>query len=133
MKSEKQINMNYNEFLNRVIEEGIEAVKTDYIKPEDKNCLDGSIAGFEACRDKLPDQLVEIWQKASDDMNDAFHEQEDNYWWFRCYEAEVEWVCNVVTAMLMNEGQTTPLLSWLPTANGMMKAASIIGVAQVDV
>ncbi len=66
-------------------------------------------------------------------MNIAFHERKDNYWWFRCYQAEVEWVCNVVSAMLMNEGHITPLLSWLPTANGYIKVASIIGVAQVDV
>jgi hypothetical protein len=125
--------MNYIEFLNRIIEEGIESAKIDYVKPEEKQSLDGSIAGFEACRDKLPHQLIEVWQKGSDDVNNAFHEQKDNYWWFRCYQAEVEWVCNVMSAMLINEGYTTPLLSWLPTANGMMKAASIIGVAQIDV
>ena len=125
--------MNYNEFLTKVIDEGIESVKTDYTKSEDKNRLDGSIAGFEACRDKLSDQLVKTWQKATDDMNIAFHERKDNYWWFRCYQAEVEWVCNVVSAMLMNEGHITPLLSWLPTANGYIKVASIIGVAQIDV
>ena len=61
-------------------------------------------------------------------MNNAFHVK-DNYWWFRCFQLEVEWVCNVVSAMLMNEGHHTPLLSWLPTANGAMKAASIVGIA----
>lgn len=29
----------------------------------------------------------------------------------------------------LNEGHHTPLLSWLPTANGAMKAASIVGIA----
>ena len=121
--------MNYREFLTRVIDEGIEAAKTDYTKESNKEQLNGSIAGFNACRDKSPEELVEVWQKASNDMNDAFHEQKDNYWWFRCFQSEVEWVCNVVSAMLMNEGHPTPLLSWLPTANGAIKAASIVGIA----
>jgi hypothetical protein len=123
--------MNYNEFLTRVIDEGIEAATADYTKESEKQQLEGSIAGFNACRDKSPKELVDVWQKASDDMNDAFREQKENYWWFRCYQSEVEWVCNVVSAMLMNQGNYAPLLSWLPTANGAMKAASIIGVNQM--
>lgn len=122
--------MDYNEFLKRVIDEGIEAATADYTEESDKERLEGSIAGFNACRDKSPEGLVEVWQKASDDMNNAFREQKDNYWWFRCFQLEVEWVCNVVSAMLMNEGYNTPLLSWLPTASAAMKAASIIGVKE---
>jgi hypothetical protein len=119
--------MNYNEFLTRVIDEGIEAAKTDYTEESDKQRLEGSIAGFEACRDKNPEELVRVWKKASDDVNNAFGDNERKYWWFRCFQLEVEWVCNVVSAMLLNEGRR-PLLAWLPTANGGMKAASILGV-----
>ncbi len=119
--------MTYNEFLTRIIDEGIAAATADYTDPKDKESLDGSIAGFEACRNLLPEQLVEAWQTATTDVNVAFREQKINYWYYRCFQAEVEWVCNVVSAMLVNEGQK-PLLSWLPTANGMMKAASILGV-----
>lgn len=121
--------MDYTEFLRRVIDEGIEAATSDYTKESEKQNLEGSIAGFNACRDKSPEELVEVWQKASDDMNNAFNEQKDNYWWFRCFHLEVEWVCNVVSAMLYNQGHK-PLLAWLPTASAMMKAASIIGVAE---
>jgi hypothetical protein len=120
--------MNYNEFLTRVIDEGIEAVKTDYNEESDKERLEGSIAGFEACRNKSPEELVKVWKKASDDVNNAFGDKERKYWWFRCFQLEVEWVCNVVSAMLLNEGRK-PLLAWLPTANGGIKAASILGTA----
>jgi len=119
--------MEYNEFLNRVIDEGIQAATADYTDPSDKQRLEGSIAGFNTCRYLLPEQLVATWQKATDEMNQAYMEQKENYWWYCCFQSEVEWVCNVVSAMLVNEGRE-PLLSWLPTANGMMKAASIIGV-----
>jgi len=119
--------MDYNQFLRRIIDEGIAAVTADYTEESDKDRLEGSIAGFNACRDKLPEQLVEIWTKASADVNEAFGDREKKYWWLRCFQLEVEWVINVVSAMLINEGQK-PLLAWLPTANGGMKAASILGV-----
>jgi hypothetical protein len=118
--------MNYNEFLTRVIDEGIAAATADYTNESDKDQLEGSIAGFNACRDKSPEQLVELWTKAGMDVNNAFGDMEKRYWFFRCYQLEVEWVINVVSAMLMNEGYK-PLLAWLPTANGGMKAASILG------
>jgi len=124
--------MDYNEFLKRVIDEGIEAAKADYTNESDKQNLEGSIAGFEACRDKTPTELIEVWKSANEKTNDAFHDQKDNYWWFNCYKLEVEWVCNVISAMLFNEGYTQPLLSWLPTVNGMKKAASIVGIKNHD-
>ena len=37
------------------------------------------------------------------------------YWYARCFALEVEWVCNVVSAMLMNEGRPTIVT---PTARG---------------
>lgn len=120
--------MDYYEFLNRIIDEGIAAATADYTDPSDKQRLEGSIAGFNACRNLLPEQLVELWTTSGADAN--YHiSNVDNYWYYRCFQMEVEWVINVVSAMLVNEGQD-PLLAWLPTANGMMKAASIIGIAE---
>ena len=128
--------MNYTEFLTKVIDEGIEAAKADYTEESDKQRLEGSIAGFNACRNKSPEELVEVWKESSKKTNDASHEvyktkSKGDYWYYRCFQLEAEWVCNVVSAMLMNEGHE-PLLSWLPTASAMRKAASIIGVAQYN-
>lgn len=125
--------MTYNEFLTRIIDEGIAAATADYTDPKDKERLEGSIAGFNACRNQLPEQLIETWSEANKKCNDAFcngiysDENTNTYWYHRCFQLEVEWVINVVSAMLINEGQQ-PLLAWLPTANGAMKAASILGV-----
>lgn len=119
--------MNYNEFLNRVIDDGIAAAKADY--KNDKNKLEGSIAGFEACRNKMPTELLEVWKETNAYVTNAFAEHDDaeKYWWFRCYQLEVEWVCNVVSALMINEGQP-PILSWFPTCGGFRKAASIVGI-----
>jgi len=135
--------MSYNQFLTRVIDEGIEAVKIDYADAENKR--EGSIAGFEACRGLDPTQLGDLFFTASKNMTDYARDHieldriiHDNgftmvqdYWWYRCYQSEVEWVCNVVSAMLQNEG-TEPILSHLPTARGVFKAAEILGVKEED-
>ena len=118
--------MNYFEFLNEAINKGIDAAKKDYCEKKDENFLAGSIAGFEACRDKLPEDLVKAYNDATTEVNKAYFENKENYWWYKCFQSEVEWICNVVSAVLVNEGQDA-LLPWLPTANAMMNAAAIIG------
>jgi hypothetical protein len=122
--------MDYLQFINRVIDEGINAAKKDYTKPEEKTRLEGSIAGFEACRNKMPHELIEVDDEARQYAHQAYFERDsEKYWWFRCYQLEVEWVMNCVSAMLLNEGEE-PLRSFMPTVNAMTKAASIIGVRQ---
>jgi hypothetical protein len=118
--------MNYKEFLEKTINAGIQAAKADYPSADQKNKLEGSIAGFEACRGKTPEELKEVFHESVSYANSAYKERDsEKYWWFRCYQLEVEWVCNVISAVLYNEGKP-PILSWLPTARGMMKAASIL-------
>lgn len=134
--------MNYPEFLKQIIDSGIEAVKEDYKNRDNDDYLKGSIAGFEACRDKLPQELVGIYEiankKAYDeqffehDLNDLGIKRERGYWWYRCYVLEVEWVINVVSAMLVNNGSPS-LMSHLPTARGMMRAAEILGIKEVEI
>jgi hypothetical protein len=120
--------MTYNEFLNEVIEGGIAGATADYTKPEDKSRLEGAIAGFNACRDKRPNELIEIYNEAGEYMKGCYGNGEvEKYWWFRCYQLEVEWVMNCVSCLLYNEGQP-PLLSWLPTCNAMQRVAAIVGV-----
>lgn len=112
----------YEAFLTRVIDEGIEAANQDY----NGRKLDGAVDGFEACRGKLPNQFNALLGEARARMRPHVAGAED-FWYWRCYEAEVEWVMNVVSAMLVNEGKE-PLMSYLPTASAFMKAASIVGV-----
>lgn len=118
--------MTLEEFLNRVIDDGIAAVKKDYRQPHQKEKRDGSIAGFEACRGKTLLELNELLQASHTSTADAHDRRAKDYWWFRCYELEVEWVCNCVSALLVNQG-LPPII--VPTARGMMKAAGIVGVA----
>jgi hypothetical protein len=115
--------MSYGEFLEHVINEGIKSVERDYTgtseRQQDKK--DGSIAGFEACRGKAPDELIKEFEKATKLQQEAYILQVDNYWWFRCYTAEVEWVINVISAATGRR-----LLPFLPTAAGIIRANEIM-------
>ena len=127
--------MTYDEFLKRVVDEGIEAARSDYTKPEDKPRLEGSIEGFEACRNKNPMELTVVLSDVRKATQQAYRDSGegkisgDEYWKIRCREAEAEWVCNCVSALLANAGMP-PIDSLMPTARGVMKAASIVGVSE---
>ena len=122
--------MNYQEFLEKVINNGIEAVKEDY-KPGD-NRLKGSIKGFEDCRSRSPNDLYALLIEARDAANKKFIETQesdkkgvDEYWYFQSRAGEIEWVCNSVSAMLVNQG-LPPLIP--PTCRGAMNTARILEV-----
>jgi len=118
--------MNFHDFLSRVIDEGIAAASESYAAPEEKEMLEGALAGFEACRKKNTAELAALLAQARKACRDGFGQV--GHWRRRCYEAEIEWVCNVVSAALVNVDQP-PIIP--PTARGMMKAASILGVRGV--
>jgi hypothetical protein len=121
----------YEAFLTRVIDDGIEAARRDYADKPEK--LRGAVAGFEACRGKSPVELKVLLDRthmASHDLSaQAFAlgpgrgEALKEFWETRCYEAEVEWVCNCVSAMLMNEG--LPVIVQ-PTARGVLRADEVL-------
>lgn len=117
--------MIYKDFLERVINEGIEAAKESYKQEYQKEKLEGAIAGFEACRGKNPVELVDEYSKALKLQQEAYVLHVDNYWWFRCYTLEIEWVINVISA-----GTRLNMLSHLPTSRGVFKAAQILGISE---
>jgi hypothetical protein len=117
--------MFYGDALNAIIDDGIEAVRLDYIKPCDTLKRDGSIAGFQACRDKKPVEIAILLALARQQTQDARTGRPEDYWYWRCRECEIEWVANVISAMLMNQG----LPGIVPvTARGVLKAIDIVGV-----
>ena len=117
--------MNYEQALNQVIDDGIEAARADYTKEEDKLRLQGSIAGFKACKMLMPDELRKLLTSSRE--NTYKHLEDGMHWYYTCYYLEVEWVCNVISAILMTNNYPTIIN---PTARGVMKAADRIGVAE---
>ena len=116
--------MNLIEFKNKVIERGIAAAKADYTKPEDKNRLEGSLAGFELCRETPLEKLQQLLIEARKESNTHMFEQDlERYWHCRSKEAEIEWVCNCVSVVLANEGRE-PIIPC--TCNAVLLANEII-------
>jgi hypothetical protein len=111
----------YNEFLEIIVTGGIEAATRDY-DPGDKR--NGAIAGFQACIGKSPAELKDLLDASRIATRDARNcEDKYNYWWFRCYELEVEWVCNCLSALLMHLGEPVIIQ---PTARGTIKAGEVL-------
>lgn len=116
--------MTYDEFLVRVIDEGIAAARRDYA--DDAPRREGAVAGFEACRGRQPAELGALLIQAESQAGRAhWGESSERYWYLRCFALEVEWVCNVVSAILVNEGRD-PIVP--PTCRGVRRAAKIAGV-----
>lgn len=117
--------MTLHEFLQRVIDDGIAAAKESYAEGTLKR--DGAVAGFDACRSvRRPAELASLLLDAEAKKRDAYHADRERYWYWICYHAEIEFVCNVVSAVLQNAG-LLPIIT--PTMRGFQKAASIVGIA----
>ncbi len=107
--------MEYEQFLTKIIDDGIAAATKSYASRPDK--LKGAVAGFEACRGKSPEELKSELESAGKATKMARICRADNYWEVRCFEAEVEWVMNCVGAAMNHPGSTV---------RGLMKAAEVL-------
>lgn len=116
--------LRYQDFLRRVVEESVKAATDDYKdRPEKKYMLEGSVAGLLACKDKSPPELSFLLQRARNVHRSAFRSTVlERYWRVTCFMHEVEWVCNVVSAALVNMG-IEPIVN--PTVRGAMLASRI--------
>jgi len=74
---------------------------------------------------KTPNELGRLCFSANDRTKKAYSDQTDDYWYWRCRSAEIEWVCNVVSAILFRLGYK-PLLPDQPTVRAMEKLANVI-------
>jgi hypothetical protein len=115
--------------LNFIVDDGIEAARHDYAKPQDTLKREGAIAGFEECRNREPAQIAALLVEANERANQAIREDDPRYWFWRCRAAEIGWVVNVLSNIMAAQG-------WNPigtmTVRGAMKAAEIIGAAEAQ-
>ena len=127
------MSMTYQDFLTKVIDEGIAEVRKHYTAEKDRHKLEGAEAGFELCRGKTPvvllHELVKAREASRDAMSGTIEEGGDetlkSYWKLRYTELQVEWVLNVLSAGFLANG-VQPLVP--VTARGMMAAGRILGV-----
>lgn len=128
--------MNYDDFMHRLINLGIDAAKADYGQEQGEYSADklaGSIDGFMECRGKQPTQILELLTDANKKVQEAFirvTEKEissGEYWRVVCRQTEIQWVANCVSAMLANQGRE-PIIPF--TARAALTVAQIVGVRE---
>lgn len=115
--------MDYNDFLNKVIDDGIAGAQEDY--KDDKDRLNGSLKGFDECRGKDPVALAELMMESNKTTVEKHRDEATDYWYWRCREAEIEWVCNVVSSLMVATGGAFPAIV-TPTARGYLKMAEVV-------
>ncbi len=131
--SYRQANVDYPTFLERVIAAGLASIKTHGSITRHTPRLEGSRAGFEACRGKMPSELgmlLELARRTRESIrrNGADDAEMYRYWWTRYYELQVEHVCNTVSARQWAMGLSTIIP---PTERGLENARlALLGKAE---
>lgn len=121
--------MTYEQFLDRIIDDACAAARKDYVRRTDK--MAGAIDGLEACRGKDPAALRALLEAARAETLASRQAQMDDYWTVRTYEAEVEWVCNCVSAVVWLHADRPPPgfgRIVVPTVRAARKAAQVLGI-----
>jgi hypothetical protein len=119
--------MTLRTFIDEIIAQGTPVAETDYAnRPEE---LESAKAGFEACRNKDVMQLKELLAASQKKENEAYtaavldSSKMVEFKKARAFSAEVNWVCNVLSAVLQ-EHKLTPIIP--PTARGVLVAGDIL-------
>lgn len=116
--------MKYEDFLQVIVQESLIAARDSYSDSPDR--LSGAESGLRACLGKSPDELKMVLKQAQEMSKEARFDRSDNYWEVRCYEIEVEWVCDCISAILVKNGRE-PILG-KPTKRGIMNADRVMRV-----
>lgn len=120
------INYYYENFISRVVDNGVSTAHKDYENNPEKR--EGAVAGFEACRGKTPGEIKILLDMSNVAIQQAYKEMnkknlpEGRYWRLWAYYTEIQWVANVVSAEQQAKGQE-PMVP--PTATGIMAAAKL--------
>jgi hypothetical protein len=125
--------MEYLAALDAVIRRGIEGCKKTYKDQPHK--LEGSIQGFESCRNKTPDELFKLLDEAQRNTEDARRRANEGklttpeFWKIRHVELQIEWTCNNMAVFLVEAGLRSPFPRHVgPTAFAYRNMATILGV-----
>lgn len=97
----------YSDFLNRLIDRTVAEVQRVYGIRTSLEKLNGSLAGCAACRDKTPAELKILLSTSRLSSLDARKHDSTKFWWYRSYEEQVGWICNVMSCWLMNRNEAT--------------------------
>lgn len=118
--------MTREELLDAIIDDGVEECRHTYLRPDQREKLEGCLEGFEACRGRTDGELLELLAARTAQVHDMMAAGTTaGYWRARCAVLQIAWTLNVLSAAAYAHGRA-PLIP--PTSRGMAKAAEILGV-----
>lgn len=115
--------MNYEPFLHVLISNAIADVRSTYGKYRWEERLNGALAGCSACMEKTPHELKLLLQSARLSTADAKKTRSPKFWWYRAYEEQVGWICNVVSCWQAR--RLDPQITVHTTVRGFVAADNI--------
>lgn len=122
--------MTYREFVVRIITEGVEACERAAFEEPSSPRVAGALSGLEACLGcQSAPELGVLLAFARNKQTAVVREpvpDADQCVFAQGFTHEVEWICNCVSALLLNEG-LQPLIT--PTSRGIMKCSELLGAA----
>lgn len=115
--------MPYDDFLNRIIDDGQTEVRERFKDPEQKLRLDGCIDGFEACRGKSMPEITEMLTQARRDKQGAYQRQDPRYWYYLERAGQIEFTLATLSAADGLRGQP---VTTVVNLSHLRKAMSIL-------
>lgn len=112
----------YFDFLDKVIADCETSANTHYSSSPSE--LESALNALKTCKAKTPGELKDIYESAVSASREARFEKSSKYTEIRCHEIEVEFICDAVSAILVNSGEE-PILG-KPTKKGFAKAHSVV-------
>lgn len=122
--------MKYNDFLNRVIDDGIRVGSTQFTISPCEPSKEGFLAGLNACKDKEPEDLKEMLEESKSYMDQSGQsfmsndKEADTLLWFLSYHGAIIRVCDAISAFMICCQYKTPIFS--PSTKGIRLAKIII-------
>ena len=133
-----KIDEQFSKVLEKAIDDGIAEIKIHFSLPGNSNNLAGGIAGFEACKGATLEKLCELHNDANEkvrrlleklECNKGSIKDSMNYWYWRYYELQIEFIWNVMSSFLFLKRESSSYLKpdiTSTTSRGIAKAARLI-------
>lgn len=120
------------EFLNFLLDDALEEARLRTASPSDAMGFKAAEVALAECRDamlatdrEMPEKLGRLLREARLDAEASSAAGSSDHWFWFCREAQIEWIAEVVSVVLM-QGRLPTIVP--PTKGAAIAAAVILGV-----
>ena len=116
------------DFLHFLLEDALEEARAAHPGPSDRLAFEGAERALAECRAALCSEdpsrdLGRLLARAREDSEAATANAAPDQWFWFCREAQVEWIANVFSVILMNNRMPTIVPPTRPAAQAVARLA----------